>query len=156
MSNADHVRSSTDDDVQRRLDEERLQRVTDLVNAPSDVITRHIEDLDKAWDVERVLEANASSLILLSLGLSRVHSAKWLWLATAVPAFLLQHAIQGWCPPMEVIRRLGVRTRKEIEVERTALKALRGDFRDLTFDGDDPAAAARAALEAAEREQKGR
>lgn len=57
---------------------------------------------------------------------------------------------------MEVIRRLGVRTRKEIEVERTALKALRGDFRDLTFDGDDPAAAARAALEAAEREQKGR
>lgn len=61
MSNADHVRSSTDDDVQRRLDEERLQRVTDLVNAPSDVITRHIEDLDRAWDVERVLEANASS-----------------------------------------------------------------------------------------------
>ena len=69
------------------------------------------------------LEANASSLILLSLGLSRLHSRKWLWLATAAPAFLLQHAIQGWCPPIALIRRLGVRTRKEIEVERTALKA---------------------------------
>ena len=150
MPNADHVSSSTADDVQQRLDQERLQRVTDLVGAPSAVITQHIEDLDRAWDVERVLEANASSLILLSLGLSHLHSRKWLWLTAAVPSFLLQHAIQGWCPPMVIIRRLGVRTRKEIDVERTALKALRGDFADLAFEGRDPAAAARAALEAAE------
>ena len=151
MSNADHLESSTADSVQERLDEDRLQRVAALVGAPSEVITRHIKELDKAWDVERVLEANASTLILISLGLSRLHSRKWLWLAAAVPSFLLQHAIQGWCPPMEVIRRLKVRTRKEIEVERTALKALRGDFADLSFEGVDSMAAARAALEAAEQ-----
>ncbi|MBB1482793.1 hypothetical protein H5392_02815 [Tessaracoccus sp. MC1865] len=57
MSNADRVRSSTADSVQQRLDEERLQRVTELADAPAEVITQHIKDLDRAWDVERVLEA---------------------------------------------------------------------------------------------------
>ena len=42
--------------------------------------------------------------------------------------FLLQHAVQGWCPPVPFFRRRGVRTAREIEIERYALKALRGDF----------------------------
>lgn len=151
MPGSDRVRRSTASEVNRRFDEERLQRVTDLAGAPSDVITRHIEELDRAWDVERVLEANASTLMLLSLALSKWHSRKWLVLTTIVPAFLLQHAIQGWCPPIVLIRRLGVRTRKEIDVERTALKALRGDFADLDVTSDDADALARAAIEAAER-----
>jgi hypothetical protein len=39
-----------------------------------------------------------------------------------------QHALQGWCPPLSAIRRLGVRSAAEIEEERTALRAIRGDF----------------------------
>ena len=42
--------------------------------------------------------------------------------------FLFQHAVQGWCPPIPILRRLGFRTSYEIEEERAALKALRGDF----------------------------
>jgi hypothetical protein len=38
------------------------------------------------------------------------------------------HAVQGWCPPVPVLRRLGFRTASEIDHERYALKALRGDF----------------------------
>jgi hypothetical protein len=49
-------------------------------------------------------------------------------------AFLVQHAVQGWCPPLVVLRRRGVRTRREIEEERYALKALRGDFSGLPPD----------------------
>jgi hypothetical protein len=45
-----------------------------------------------------------------------------------VAAFLLQHAIQGFCPPLPVLRALGYRTDREIETERNALKAARGDF----------------------------
>ena len=45
-----------------------------------------------------------------------------------VAAFLLQHALQGWCPPLPVFRWYGVRTQSEIEQERYALKAIRGDF----------------------------
>jgi hypothetical protein len=42
-----------------------------------------------------------------------------------------QHAIRGWCPPVPLFRRLGVRTQREIGREIVALKTLRGDFDDV-------------------------
>jgi hypothetical protein len=45
-----------------------------------------------------------------------------------VLGFFAQHAIQGWCPPLPLFRKLGYRTRKEIDKEKYALKLLRGDF----------------------------
>jgi hypothetical protein len=42
--------------------------------------------------------------------------------------FFVQHAIQGWCPPIPIFRAYKVRTRPEIDREKYALKALRGDF----------------------------
>jgi len=64
-----------------------------------------------------------------------------------VLSFLFQHAVQGWCPPVPVFRRMGVRTRKEIDREKYALKALRGDFDGLgAGGGQDRAARAEAAL----------
>jgi hypothetical protein len=41
--------------------------------------------------------------------------------------FLLMYAVQGWCPPVSILRRFGFRTRQEIDLEKYALKALRGD-----------------------------
>ncbi|WP_324651842.1 hypothetical protein [Georgenia sp. H159] len=145
----DRVRASTSQEVLERLDEERLQRVASCVDAAPGEIAEHLRKLDREWDVERVLEANASALTLLGLALSAVHSRRWLVLSSVVPAFLLQHAIQGWCPPLTVIRRLGVRTRREIDVERTALKALRGDFAAGGTGDEDRVVAARRVLEAA-------
>jgi hypothetical protein len=54
-----------------------------------------------------------------------------------VAAFLFQHAIQGWCPPVPILRRMGFRTASEIEQERQALKALRGDFAGISNDNAD-------------------
>ncbi len=56
---------------------------------------------------------------------------RWLLLPIAVQSFFMQHVIQGWCPPLPVFRRLGVRTADEINTERYALKVLRGDFEKL-------------------------
>ena len=53
---------------------------------------------------------------------------RFLILPGLVSAFLLQHAVQGWCPPVPMFRRMGFRTQSEIDEERYALKALRGDF----------------------------
>jgi hypothetical protein len=59
---------------------------------------------------------------------------KWLLLpGLVVLPFLFQHAVQGWCPPVSVFRRLGVRTRREINGEKFALKVLRGDFDQITL-----------------------
>jgi hypothetical protein len=78
--------------------------------------------------MERWLEANASAIAFTGLVLAVTHSKKWLILPGIVLPFLFQHAVQGWCPPVPVLRRLGVRTRKEIDREKYALKVLRGDF----------------------------
>jgi hypothetical protein len=67
----------------------------------------------------------------VSLLLGVTSSKKWFVLPAIVSGFLLRHAIQGWCPPVPVLRRLGIRTRLEIERERYALKILRGDFDEV-------------------------
>jgi hypothetical protein len=36
--------------------------------------------------------------------------------------------VQGWCPPLPIIRKLGIRTPEEISNEKVAIKYLRGDF----------------------------
>ena len=45
------------------------------------------------------------------------------------------NALRGWCPPVPVLRRFGVRTGREIEQERYALKILRGDFQISDMEG---------------------
>ena len=95
-------------------------------------LAQALERLDEEWDTERVLETNAACLLLLSLGLGALRDRRWLWLTGGVAAFLLQHALQGWCPPLPIIRALGVRTSGEIGAERAALQALRGDFDGLS------------------------
>ena len=57
-------------------------------------------------------------------------------LPALVTGFLFQHAVQGWCPPVPLFRRMGVRTRPEIDREKFALKALRGDFKDVSDSPD--------------------
>jgi hypothetical protein len=91
-------------------------------------IDRRLHELDREWDVERTLEANASTLAFTGVMLGAAVDKRWLALPAIVTAFLFQHAVQGWCPPLPILRRLGFRTSHEIDTERYALKALRGDF----------------------------
>jgi hypothetical protein len=87
-----------------------------------------LQELDREWDIERVLQANASALVMLGVALGYAVDRRFLILPAAVLAFFGQHALQGWCPPVPVFRRRDVRTMREIERERHAIKALRGDF----------------------------
>jgi hypothetical protein len=96
--------------------------------AHPDQIEQRLSELDQEWDVERCLETGSASLSLLGITLGLTKSKAWLLLPLAVQGFFLQHGIQGWCPPLPVFRALGFRTQMEIEAERYALKALRGDL----------------------------
>jgi hypothetical protein len=69
--------------------------------------------------------AHAAAISLIGLGFGRFVNRRWYLLPTVAAAFLFQQAIQGWCT---LFRRLGIRTAQEIDYERYALKALRGDF----------------------------
>lgn len=125
----DHVRRSAAETVNERLDREMRKRVRYYAGCSRAEISERIEELEREWDIERVLETNASTLALTGLGISAVTgNKKWLVVPGVVLTFLMQHALQGWCPPVPLFRRLGVRTRQEIEREKYALKVLRGDF----------------------------
>lgn len=95
--------------------------------APQD-IDRRLRELEWEWDIERALETNASIVSLIGLALGAGVDRRFFILPAIVAGFLLQHGVQGWCPPVEIFRRLGVRTTEEIEAERYALKYMRGDF----------------------------
>lgn len=112
-----------------RRDTERSVRRVAVSGRPA--MSRRLAELDEEWDIERTLEANAATVALIGLTLGATVDRRWFALPTAVAGFLLQHAIQGWCPPLPMFRRLGFRTQSEIEQERYALKALRGDFEGI-------------------------
>jgi hypothetical protein len=126
----DRVRASTADAVNEEIDRSTRSAVRVYAGRGSQAISRRIGDLEREWDIERTLELNASSIALTGLALGMTVSKKWLIVPGIVLPFLLQHAIQGWCPPLPILRRLGIRTREEIDREKYALKLLRGDFRD--------------------------
>lgn len=131
MKNADRVRANTTEEVNRRLDRELAARVRGYEQKSPEEITGRINELDREWDVERWLETNASAIAFTGLVLGVTHSKKWFLVPGIVLPFLFQHAVQGWCPPIPVLRRLGVRTREEIDREKYALKVLRGDFEEI-------------------------
>ena len=130
-STTTRVARNTAEHINEQIRYETEVRVARIAAAGFAAIELRLAELDREWDIERTLEANAASVALLGLGLGTFVNRRWYLLPAFVAGFLLQHALQGWCPPVPVFRRLGVRTQSEIDYERYALKVLRGDFRQF-------------------------
>ena len=124
----ERVRENTSVKKNSNIDAQILDNIRRYSKSTSAEISARIRKLDKEWDIERVLETNMSAIALTGLVLSVLVNPYWLLLPAIVLLFFLQHALQGWCPPIPVFRALGVRTRPEIDREKYALKTLRGDF----------------------------
>jgi hypothetical protein len=109
-------------------------------------IADRLQELADEWDIERAIQANASVLAFSGIAMAAVtRDRRWLAVPAVVSAFLFQHAVHGWCPPVPILRALGFRTSYEIEEERNALKALRGDYDFVKGSKDKPNAALQAA-----------
>lgn len=128
MNHFDRVQIHTKEGINLRLRRKARERIDEAAEESSENVSRRIESLDREWDIERWLETNASSIALIGTVLGLTVNRKYLAIPCVVMAFLLLHALQGWCPPLPILRRCGVRTRGEIDEEKYALKALRGDF----------------------------
>lgn len=115
--------------VNRKIRDRTSARLNFYQGCGEQTLTKRVTELNREWDTERVLETNAASFVLIAslLGYKKSHCCCFLMTGT-VGFFLLQHAMQGWCPPLPVIRRLGVRTAEEIYQEKTVIKFMRGDF----------------------------
>lgn len=122
------VRENTPEKYNQKIDVEVEDIIEKYRHLSTDEITCRLAGLKKEWDIEKTLVVNASSLALTGLILGTIGSRKWYFLPIIVSSFLLRHGIQGWCPPLPLFRKFGIRTRQEIDEEMYALKILRGDF----------------------------
>ena len=127
-STVSRVPEHTEDSINARIQEQTKLNLARFENASPAEIDKRLAELDAEWDIERTLEANAATACLIGLTLGATVDRRWFFFPAVISGFLLQHALQGWCPPLPVFRRLGIRTSYEIDYERYALKAMRGDF----------------------------
>jgi hypothetical protein len=146
----DRVRAHTSDEWNERVSRDTRECLRHYATSDREEISRHINELNREWDIERMLQTNASVFALSGVLLGAAVSRKWLILPGAVFSFFLQHAVQGWCPPVPFLRRMGFRTRKEINREKYALKALRGDFEGVPAETRETAVRETAVRETAE------
>lgn len=131
------VNQRTDAKVNTDIRSQTLKSLNIFQNCNEPGISDRITQLNGEWDTDRVLEVNAALLILLSSYLGIKTSRFWFLLTGAVSVFMLQYALQGWCPTLPFIRKWGVRTSEEINAEKTALKILRGDFNGESQNAED-------------------
>ena len=126
-STVQRVPLHTNHAVNDRIRSQTKSNIARFRTAKPDAIDRRLRELDAEWDVERTLEANAATASLIGLTLGATVDRRWFFFPAVIAGFLLQHALQGWCPPLPVFRRLGIRTSYEIDEERYALMAIRDD-----------------------------
>lgn len=128
---ADRIRAASTPQRNEKIDQTIEEKVRYFASQPRETISRRIEQLDREWDIERVMETKMASLALLGVigGLTR--GRHWLLLSAGVLGFMVWHGTKGWCPPIPALRKLGLRSRGEIDREKFALKVLRGDFQQI-------------------------
>lgn len=130
-STQNRVRQHTCAAVNEAIDRQIEESVTRHAAQGGQAIEQRLVELEQEWDIERVLEMNFASVVLAGTALSLGVHRRWILLPAVAAGFMIQHVLQGWCPPLTVLRRMGVRTASEIDREKYALKALRGDFETL-------------------------
>jgi hypothetical protein len=150
MNFKDRVQAHTSEAINHKIEEEARARVLQAAGANRERLSRRIQELEEEWDIERFLEMNASALAFTGVVLGLLWNRKFFLIPCLVLPFLFQHAVQGWCPPIPFLRRRGIRTRREIDLEKYAIKALRGDFAAVRTDGADPSSKGRTAWNASE------
>jgi hypothetical protein len=96
-----------------------------------DKIDLRLVELNEEIDLETYMQAEGTSLTIAGIILALTVNKKWLVLPLATSILSLANIARGRNNPLTVFRRLGLRTRAEIEKERYALKAIRGDFKYL-------------------------
>ena len=127
----DRDRRYTAASVLQRIDHDTEARLHSVAAAGPAAIDARIAELDQEWDLDRAVELESSLMGLTGLVLGAFARRSLLAAPAMVGAAVFLHATTGWYPLLPLFRRMGLRSAREINRERYALKALRGDFRSM-------------------------
>jgi len=116
---------------QEPCDSQIAHTVASVIHEGPEAIERRLGVLDREWTVGRLVKVVTSLGLLVGLGLAWFVHAAWLALPVLLGLLLLQYTVSRHSLLTYLFQALGLRTGMEIEHERIALKALRGDFRHL-------------------------
>ena len=116
-----------------------------VVYAGPAAIDLRLAQLDQEWTIGRSVKVIAALGVLTGLIFAFYVSPWWLMLPAVMGVLLLQYAFSRHSLLTHFFRGFDLRHSIEIEHERLALKALRGDFRNLptVYDRNDHEALAR-------------
>ena len=90
-------------------------------------IERRLRELDEEWDLENVLETQESLVASVGTVVGAVVNRRLPSVPMSWSAALVRLAANR-LPLAALLRRTGLRTSREIEIERMALRLLRGDL----------------------------
>lgn len=133
------------------LIEERLEASLTYYAAHPREISARLKELDKEWNVERLLGLNVATLAGFGTLMSLYKGKQWLALPAGASGLLMQQTLKGSSTLANWFRQMGFRTAAEINEERYALKLIRGDFDEMgEIDVDQAVADIERAMAAAE------
>ena len=92
--------------------------------------TARLRELDREWGQEQALQFGAAAVGFVGAELSLTVSSAFALLPAFAFATLAQYLIQGWCPPLVLLARFGLRSSSEIDRERYALTASVGEAQE--------------------------
>ena len=119
----DRIRQHSDARLNQAIDQAMESRVKSLGEGTPDAIRQRLSALEKEWDVDQIIEGKTAAMVNLGLAIS-TKNRRGYWLAGMGFASLLSHSLWGWSPALPVLRRLGFRSRREIDREKFALLSL--------------------------------
>ena len=122
-----YSQSARPEDIEKQIE----RNVAYYASQADEVIAQRIEELKQEWSIERWLQANVATVGLIGAVLGLAGRRKWAFLAAGAFGFLLYHGLRRWEEPISQLRRLGLRTRVEIDREICALRVARGDFKNV-------------------------
>ena len=125
LTGYDRVRAHAAETINARIDRLRERNLERAQREPR-FATQRLAELEHEWDIDRAIMLAFAGMGTSALALGLRNNWRWRFPLGAQIGFLLMHSIVGWSPPAAVLRRLGFRTRQEIEAERVALSSIRG------------------------------
>lgn len=124
---AQRVEWNTSAQLAQEIEDQLKENISRYLHADRTLIDQRLKELDAEWNVERLIETEAPSMIALGIALGLGQDRRWFALSAMAASMVILHSFQGWYPLLPLFRRLGIRSQNEIEQERSALRVLRGD-----------------------------
>ncbi len=125
----ENTKNSTEENEKPKSDK-TFDQVKEYSHKGKAKISQRLSELEDEWDIERMIHMHVSGISITGALLGFFVNKKWFILPAIAATVLAFHSVKGLAPQIPLLRRLGFRTRAEINREKYSLKTMRGDFKN--------------------------